>query len=151
MRRPHSALVLAVAAAALALVTTTAGPAAASAAAPARAATSCRALATPASLGATLLALHRAYMRHQPDVHKPKITGPVGRVYLGVCGSRRYALADFDATYNGLYFGVTDQPERFVKPAGGGWRDIGNTGGEPCGSAPTGLLVAWKIVRSCPA
>jgi hypothetical protein len=151
MRRRHGALVLAGAAAALALVTTTAGPAAAAAGAPpARAATSCRALATPASLGATLLAQHRAYMRHQPDVHKPKITGPVGRVYLGVCGSERYALAVFDATYNGLYFGPTDQPERFVEPAGGGWRDIGNTGGEPCGSAPTALLEAWKIVRSCP-
>jgi hypothetical protein len=150
MRRAHSALVLAGAAATLALATSTAGPAAASPAPPTRAAVSCRALATPASLGATLLALHRAYMRHQPDVHKPKITGPVGHVYLGVCGSQRYALAAFDATYNGLYFGVTDQPERFVKPAGGGWRDIGNTGGAPCGSAPTALLVAWNIVRSCP-
>jgi hypothetical protein len=149
MRRSHPILALAAAAAALALLTTTAGPAAA-VAAPARVATSCRALPTPASLGATLLALHRAYMLHQPDVHKPRITGPVGRVYLGVCGSERHALAVFDATYNGLYFGVTDQPERFVKPAGGGWRDIGNTGGEPCGSAPTALLEAWKIVRSCP-
>jgi len=149
MRRRHAALVLASAAAALALLTAAAGPAAA-VGAPARVATSCRVLATPASLGPTLLALHRTYMLHQPDVHKPKITGPVGRVYLGVCGLERYALADFDATYNGLYFGVQDQPERFVKPAGGGWRDIGNTGGEPCGSAPTALLEAWKIVRGCP-
>ena len=139
---------LAAAAAASVLLTTTTGPAAA-VMAPAGAASSCRALPTPASLGATLLALHRTYMLHQPDVHKPRITGPVGRVHLGVCGSERYALAVFDATYNGLYFGVTDQPERFVKPAGGGWRDIGNTGGPPCGSAPTALLVAWKIVRSC--
>lgn len=145
MRRLHGAFVLVFAAAVLAPLTTINA-----AAAPARSATSCRALATPASLGATLLALHRTYMLHQPDVHKPRITGPVGHVYLGVCGSERYALADFDATYNGLYFGVQDQPERFVKPAGQGWRDIGNTGGEPCGSAPTALLKAWKIVRSCP-
>jgi hypothetical protein len=145
-------LALAAAATACALVATTAGPAGAvAAAARVAAATNSRALPTPASLGATLLALHRNYMLHQPDVHKPRITGPVGRVHLGVCGSERYALAVFDATYNGLYFGVTDQPERFVKPAGGGWRDIGNTGGPPCGSAPTALLVAWKIVRSCPS
>jgi hypothetical protein len=89
-------------------------------------------------------------MLHQPDVHKPTITGPVGRVYLGVCGTKRYALADFDATYNNLDFGTEDQPERFVKPARGAWRDIGNTGGPPCGSAPLPLLEAWKIVHSCP-
>lgn len=98
----------------------------------------------------TLLALHRAYERHQPDVRDPTITGPVGRVDLGICGGRYYALARFDARYNGLYFGTEDQPERFVEVPGEGWRDIGNTGGPPCGSAPTALLKAWRIVRSCP-
>ena len=115
-----------------------------------QASSGCRALAAPASLGKTLLTLHRAYERHQPDVHNPTITGPVGRVHLGVCGKRRYALASFDAKYNGLYFGVEDQPERFVAAPGKGWRDIGNTGGDPCGSAPTALLTAWKIVKHCP-
>jgi len=113
--------------------------------------TGCRVLTVPASLGATLLALHLHYMQHQPDVHHVKLAGPVGRVHLGICGTERYALADFDATYNGLDFGIQDQPERFTRPAGRGWRDIGNTGGDPCGAAPTALLVAWKIVRSCPA
>ena len=112
---------------------------------------SCRVLAAPASLGATLLRLHRAYERHQPDVHNPTITGPVGRVDLGVCGASRYALGWFDARYNGFYFGTEDQPERFVEPAGGSWRDLGNTGGDPCGAAPTALLVAWKLVPRCPA
>ncbi len=117
----------------------------------ARAATGCVALETPPGLGKTLLVLHRAYLRHQPDVHNPKVTGPVGRVHLGRCGAERHALASFDATYNGLYFGIEDQPERFVKRPGGAWTDIGNTGGDPCGSAPTALLVAWKIVHGCPA
>jgi hypothetical protein len=116
-----------------------------------RDATSCKVLAASSSLGATLLGLHRAYERHQPDVHNPTITGPVGRIDLGVCGGERYAFASFNARYNGVYFGTTDQPERFVEPPGHGWRDIGNTGGDPCGSAPTALLEAWKLVRSCPA
>jgi hypothetical protein len=110
----------------------------------------CSALHPPASLGKTLLALHRDYMRHRPDVHDPKIGGPVGPVHLGECAGERYAVASFDARYNGYYFGVTDQPERFEKPPGDRWRDIGNTGGEPCGSMPTALLVAWKLVRACP-
>jgi hypothetical protein len=122
-----------------------------SAASAARLATAgCRALAAPASLGKTLLRLHRVYERHQPDVHNPTITGPVGRVDLGICGARRYAVASFDARYNGLNFGTEDQPERFVEPPGESWRDIGNTGGDPCGSAPTALLKAWKIVKTCP-
>jgi len=110
----------------------------------------CKALAAPASLGKTLLVLHREYELHRPDVHNPTITGPVGRVHLGICGDRRYALASFDARYNGFYFGAEDQPERFVAVPGKGWRDIGNTGGDPCGSAPTALLEVWKIVRACP-
>ena len=114
------------------------------------AAASCHVLAAPGSLEKTLLGLHRAYERHQPDVHNPTITGPVGRVDLGACGAERYALAWFDARYNGLYFGTEDQPERFIEPSGRGWRDIGNTGGDPCGAAPTALLMAWKIVHSCP-
>ena len=114
-------------------------------------ATGCKVLVAPASLGATLLALHRVYELHQPDVHNPTITGPVGRIDLGICGSERYALASFNAKYNGVNFGITDQPERFVEPAGSRWRDIGNTGGDPCGTAPTALLKAWKMVRSCPA
>jgi hypothetical protein len=145
MRRPFLALTALAATAALAVSLPSAG-----AAATAHTAGDCRVLATPHSLGATLLRLHRVYMRHQPDVRKPTITGPVGRVYVGICGSKRYALADFDAHYNGLYFGIQDQPERFIKPAGEAWQDIGNTGGPPCGSAPLALLKAWKIVHSCP-
>jgi hypothetical protein len=110
----------------------------------------CTALATPATLGRELLRVHRTFEDHQPDVHKPTITGPVGRVLLGRCGSKRWALASFDASYNGDYFGTTDQPERFTQLPGQGWRDLGDTGGDPCGSAPTALLKAWKIVRSCP-
>ena len=112
--------------------------------------TSCNVLTAPSSVGKTLLGLHRAYERHQPDVHNPTITGPVGRIDLGICGGERYALARFDARYNGLSFGTEDQPERFIERSGGGWRDIGNTGGDPCGSAPTPLLVGWKLIRSCP-
>ena len=109
----------------------------------------CKVLVAPASLGKTLLGLHRTYERHQPDVRNPTITGPVGRVDLGICGGERYAEASFNARYNGINFGTEDQPERFVAPPGKGWRDLGNTGGDPCGSAPTALLVAWKLVRSC--
>jgi hypothetical protein len=111
----------------------------------------CSALPAPSSLGGQLLRIHRSYERSQPDVHKPTITGPVGRVLLGHCGSKRWALASFDGTYNGDYFGTEDQPERFSQLPGKPWRDLGNTGGEPCGSAPTALLEAWKIVRSCPS
>jgi hypothetical protein len=131
-----------------ALLAATAGATSGSARSPA-ASGACRVLTTPRSLAATLLRLHRVYMRHRPDVHHPTITGPVGRVDLGACGATRYAEATFDARYNGVYFGAEDQPERFVR-RGGGWRDIGNTGGDPCGSAPTALLVGWRIVRRCP-
>jgi hypothetical protein len=119
---------------------------------PALAATarSCTVQAAPASLGGTLLRVHQEYMRHQPDVHHPKISGPVGPVHLGRCGSQRFALASFNARYNGFYFGIEDQPERFIELPHQPWKDIGNTGGDPCGSAPTALLVAWKVVRSCP-
>jgi len=143
-RPPLSILPLAAVAVVGAMSVSTADPVGA------QAATSCTVLAAPQSLGKTLLTLHREYMRHQPDVHHPTITGPVGRVRLGRCGSERYALASFDARYNGLYFGIEDQPERFVKLPHQPWKDIGNTGGDPCGSAPTALLVAWKIIRSCP-
>jgi hypothetical protein len=117
----------------------------------AHSAAGCRVLTPPASLGKTLLALHRDYMRYQPDVHNPKITGPVGPLHLGSCDGEEYAMADFDATYNGVYFGDTDQPERFLNAeAGNGWVDLGNTGGDPCGAGiPTPLLKAWKVVRSC--
>jgi hypothetical protein len=116
----------------------------------ARTASACRVLIAPRSLGARLLRLHRAYMRLQPDTHNPKVSGPVGRVHLGVCGGERYALASFDQRYNGVNFGTTDQPERFQKPPGQGWVDVGNTGGNPCGTMPSALLVAWKVVRACP-
>jgi hypothetical protein len=127
------------------------GPVASAAASTAGVVTSCKVLSVPSSLGATLLGLHRAYERAQPDVHNPTITGPVGRIDLGVCGEERYAVASFNQRYNGVDFGTTDQPERFVQPPGRGWRDVGNTGGDPCGSSPTALLEAWKIVRRCPA
>jgi hypothetical protein len=116
----------------------------------ARTSSSCTVLVAPSSLGKTLLTLHRAYERVQPDVHNPVITGPVGRVDLGVCGVERYALTTFDAKYNGVNFGATDQPEHFVELPGHAWRDVGNTGGDPCGTAPTALLKAWKIVSACP-
>jgi hypothetical protein len=118
--------------------------------APAHGGISCRSLTAPSSLGATLLGLHRDYERHRPDVHNPTITGPVGHVYLGICAGERFALASFDARYNGVYFGVTDQPERFIRAPGGPWRDLGNTGGNPCGGSPTALLEAWKIAKRCP-
>lgn len=141
-RRLRGAL-LATASLAVALGSAPAPPAVAHAA-------GCSVLSAPKSLGKTLLDLHRAYMRYQPDVHNPKITGPVGPVHLGRCGGERYAMADFDARYNGVYFGTTDQPERFINSTGD-WVDIGNTGGDPCGAGiPTALLVAWKIVRACP-
>ena len=90
-------------------------------------------------------------MRHQPLVKNPTISGPVGAVNLGRCGHTRYALADFNARYNGINFGTQDQPERFSMAAGGAWKDLGNTGGDPCGTMPTALLKAWKVIRACPA
>jgi hypothetical protein len=118
----------------------------ASIAATARTATnSCKALSAPRRLDATLLAVHRTYMSRQPDVHNPTITGPVGHVYLGVCGTTLWALADFDARYNGYNFGVTDQPERFDNPKNRGWTDLGNTGGLLCDAAPAALLKVWKL------
>jgi hypothetical protein len=146
MLRPRRAAMVAAALAALAGAVSVASADAGAA----HSAAACRVLSTPATLGKTLLGLHRTYMRHQPSVHNPKITGPVGRVHLGICGSARYALADFNATYNGVFFGIQDGPERFKQPAGKGWTDLGNTGGDPCGAAPTQLLIGWKIVHSCP-
>jgi len=109
----------------------------------------CHVLRAPRSLGATLLALHRAYMLRQPDVHDPQISGPVGTVHLGVCGTTRWALADFSARYNGVNFGVTDQPERFSQARGRSWVDLGNTGGDPCAAAPRALILDWKLATRC--
>jgi hypothetical protein len=134
----------------LALAALTTALPAAGVAAPARAASTCRVLSAPRSLGATLLTLHRAYMAHQPDVHNPRITGPVGPVHLGVCGTTTWALTAFDARYNGVNFGETDQPERFSRAAGKGWVDLGNTGGDPCDAAPPTLILDWKLVTRCP-
>jgi hypothetical protein len=103
-----------------------------------------------AGLGPRLLALHRVYMSHRPDVHHPKIRGPEGTIHIGRCGSTRYVLASFSQTYNGLDFGETDQPEYFSAAANHGWHDHGNTGGEICGTAPPSLLLAWHIVTGCP-
>ncbi len=117
----------------------------------ANASSTCTVLTAPPSLAVTLLRLHRTYMRHQPLVRNPTISGPVGEVHLGRCGRTQYALADFNAHYNGINFGIQDQPERFAKAAGGAWKDLGNTGGDPCGTMPTALLKAWKVTRACPA
>jgi hypothetical protein len=117
----------------------------------ANASSACTVLPAPHSLAVTLLRLHRTYMRHQPLVKNPTISGPVGAVNLGRCGHTRYALADFNARYNGINFGTQDQPERFSMAAGGAWKDLGNTGGDPCGTMPTALLKAWKVIRACPA
>jgi hypothetical protein len=71
------------------------------------------------------------------------VRGPVGRVYVGRCGRTRWALASFSVRIRGTFFGTQDQPERFRRRPGRPWKDLGDTGGDPCGIVPKQLLVAW--------
>jgi hypothetical protein len=69
-----------------------------------------------------------------------EFSGPKGRVYHGRCGTTYYALAQFkDAE-----LGYQDQPERFTRRAGHGWKDRGDTGGTVCETGvPRALLRRW--------
>ncbi len=69
--------------------------------------------------------------------------GPT-KVLLGRCdsdaGTKFYALAWF----KDKELGYQDQPERFTRRKGQGWKDLGDTGGPPCDTGfPKALLRAW--------
>jgi len=111
---------------------------------PADTSATCRVLPVSTSLRTTLRRVHVRYL--QSNLDKPfTVRGPRGRVYNGRCGSTQYALASFSATIGGTFFGTQDQPERFRRKVGRRWRDLGDTGGDPCFTAPRALLELWNI------
>jgi hypothetical protein len=79
---------------------------------------------------------------HARITNRP-FTGPHKRVYYGHCGPTAYALASFKD--NKVGFG--DQPERFKRREGHGWKDRGDTGGDVCGAAPRVLLREWGFTN----
>jgi hypothetical protein len=99
-------------------------------------------IATPAvkfALRAAFLAEHRQYAPSDVD-------GPIkGRTYFGRYRGIEYALAVFSVPGTG----TTDQPELFRRPAGGRWRDLGDTGGTVCPPwIPLPLLKTWEFVAA---
>jgi hypothetical protein len=108
------------------------------------AAVTCEALKPTKSLRRKLRRIHIRTLRRGTD-EEIRVRGPVGRVYVGRCGTTRWALASFSHRIGGTFFGTQDQPERFRRRRGRPWKDLGDTGGDPCGIVPKRLLVAWGL------
>jgi len=98
---------------------------------------------TPA-LKSKLLRVHRATI----TVAGMRTSGPVGQVYHGRCKAF-YALASFNHRTPKVDLHAQDQPERFVRRAGGAWQDRGDTGGFLCDAAPRALLTLWGLQADC--
>lgn len=111
------------------------------AASPSVAASECRVLPVSKSLKRTLLRVHIDFTRGRYR----QVVGPLGRVYYGRCGQTRYAFASFSHKTAETDFGVMDQPARFRRPAGGRWRDLGDTGGDVCHGVPAALVKLWGL------
>jgi hypothetical protein len=91
-------------------------------------------------------ALRHAFLAAHRKLPPRRVKGPLrGTAYYGRYRGREYAFADFSIPV----FGTQDQPELFRRPVGGGWRDLGDTGGDICPpSVPLPLLQAWHLRRS---
>jgi hypothetical protein len=99
-------------------------------------------VATPrvkAKLRAAFLIKHHQYSQR-------RVKGPLkGTTYYGRYGRTEYAFATFSVPRTG----TTDQPELFKRPAGGVFRDVGDTGGEICKrDVPLALIKVWRLKRS---
>lgn len=101
----------------------------------------CKKLAVTPALKQTLLNVHVTTQRRFGNMQS--ISGPTGKVYYGRC-SAGYALASF--RHNGA---LDDQPEHFRRSPGHGWRDLGDTGGDVCNTAPKALLKLWGFKKRC--
>src|SRR5690349_7230182 len=93
----------------------------------------CRALAADAQVRRALRGSHLAAARRSGN--HAHIRGPLGRVYLGRCGTKMYAAATFSMPV----VRTTDQPEMFVRRAHRAWRDLGDSGGVLCPKVPARL------------
>jgi hypothetical protein len=85
--------------------------------------------------------LRAAFLRAHPTSRPADVKGPLrGSVYYARYRGREWALATFSLPA----VGATDQPERFRRPVGGRWKDLGDTGG-PVSHAgfPCPVLRAW--------
>jgi hypothetical protein len=89
--------------------------------------------------------LHSAFLRLHSTIAPRRIRGPLkGRTYYGRYGATKYAVATFS-----IDGGTDDQPEVFRRPAGRGWHDLGDTGGEICpGRIPLPLIKLWQFVKT---
>ncbi len=99
-------------------------------------------VATPA----VKAALRASFLRAHPKLKPAKVVGPIkGRTFYGSYRGKEYALATFSIPK----FGTQDQPEVFTRPAGGAWRDLGDTGGEICAPyVPVALMKVWQLKPS---
>ena len=86
-------------------------------------------------------ALRHAFLTAHRQYAPRGVKGPLkGGTYYGRYGPFEYALAIFDVPRTG----TTDMPELFRRPAGGRWRDQGDTGGEVCPPfVPLPLIKLW--------
>jgi hypothetical protein len=99
-------------------------------------------VATPkvkAMLRASFLIAHHQYKQR-------RVKGPLrGKTYYGSYRNTEYAVATFSVPRTG----TTDQPEIFKRPAGGLFRDSGDTGGEICKrKVPLPLIKVWRLKPS---
>lgn len=87
--------------------------------------------------------LRTAFLAAHPHVKPRGVKGPLpGRTYYGGYRGREYAIATFSIPL----VGTTDQPELFVRKAGGRWVDKGDTGGEVCpGWMPVQVIRIWEL------
>lgn len=113
-----------------------AGRAIAAPAATSAAAASCRNLTVPRDLRTALTAAH-----HTPS------NGAISRgsIYYGRCGATAYAIASFSRA-------LADQPEKFRKLPGRGWKDMGDGFEDGCSAGarapiPRALVRLWGTCR----
>jgi hypothetical protein len=102
-------------------------------AAPAQA-SSCRNLKVPDGTRAALKKAHG---------HRDGSIAP-GSIYYGACGTTHYAIATFSKA-------LADQPEKFARKRGKGWKDYGDGFEDGCGSAaypiPAALVHLWGFCK----
>jgi hypothetical protein len=96
-------------------------------------------------------ALRAAFLRAHPQFRRADVRGPLGRIRAATYRKREYALA----TMSVRRLGTRGQPELFVRPAGGRWRDVGATAGKICTAVipvrhrpdlvPLMVIRAWEL------
>jgi hypothetical protein len=88
-------------------------------------------------------ALRTAFLSAHPQFRRANVRGPLGRIRAVTYRKREYALATMSVRPGG----ARGQPELFVRPAGGEWRDVRATAGKICTHVvPLMVIRAWELL-----